>query len=160
MMLVTKVLAKLEDILSGSLPGEAIIGRVGGDEYVVALPATSAEVALILLEEVRSHFSGRPPNERLARPVGLSVGIASKPPHADTVQNLMRAADEALLRAKNEGAGRIAIYVDSKMTLKSNYYPKAALERLSKLSSALNRTEASLLREALDSLFVKYSGEL
>jgi predicted DNA-binding protein len=46
------------------------------------------------------------------------------------------------------------------MTLKSNYYPKAGLERLAKLSNALNRTEASLLREALDSLLGKYSEEL
>lgn len=46
------------------------------------------------------------------------------------------------------------------MTLKSNYYPKAALGRLSKLSSALNRTEASLLREALDKLFIEYKDEL
>lgn len=68
--------------------------------------------------------------------------------------------DEALYRAKSEGRGRVAIYVESKMTLKSNYYSKASLERLAKLSDALNRTEASLLREALDDLFVKHGGAL
>jgi predicted DNA-binding protein len=46
------------------------------------------------------------------------------------------------------------------MTLKSNYYPKAALERLSKLSAATGRTEASLLREALDDLLARRSDEL
>ncbi len=50
----------------------------------------------------------------------------------------------------------MAIFVESKMTLKSNYYPKASLEKLAKLSSSLARTEASLLREALDDLFGKY----
>ena len=42
------------------------------------------------------------------------------------------------------------------MVLKSNYYPKSQLERLSKLSGALGRTEASLLREALDDMVEKH----
>ena len=155
-----EVLTQLEEVLIANAPAEALLGRIGGDEYAVALPLTSSENTLILLEEVRQHFSSRPQSEKLKTPVGMSVGIASKPPHAESVQDLLRAAAEALLRAKKEGAGRVAIYVDSKMTLKSNYYPKAALERLSKLSNALNRTEASLLREALDDLFNKYSREL
>ena len=41
------------------------------------------------------------------------------------------------------------------MVLKSNYYTRPALDRLSKLAGRLNRTEASLLREALDDLIQK-----
>lgn len=74
--------------------------------------------------------------------------------------DLLRAATEALYRAKREAKSRIAIYTESKMTLKSNYYSKAGLERLAKLSAALDRTEASLLREALDDLFIKHKDEL
>lgn len=155
-----EVLRSLEGVLTGSLPKEAIIGRLGGDEYAVALTDTPAEGALILLEEIRSHFSSRPPTPNVPRKVFLSAGIASRPPHAESVTDLLRAADEALYRAKSEGKSRVAIYQESKMTLKSNYYPKAALERLSKLSTALNRTEASLLREALDKLFIEYKQEL
>jgi diguanylate cyclase len=46
------------------------------------------------------------------------------------------------------------------MTLKSNYYTKAQLERLAKLSNTTGRTEASLLREALEELLAKYKDEL
>ena len=155
-----EVLRSLETVLTGSLPKEALIGRLGGDEYAVALPDMPAENALILLEEVRTHFSNRRPAESVPRKVHLSVGIASRPPHAETATDLLRAATEALYRAKREGKNRVAIYVESKMTLKSNYYSKASLERLSKLSNALDRTEASLLREALDDLFIKYKEEL
>ena len=155
-----EVLRALESVLTGSLPQGALVGRLGGDEYAVALPQTPAESALILLEEVRQHFSAREPSPRVPRKVHLSVGIASRPAHAESASELLRAASDALYRAKSEGRGRIAIFVESKMTLKSNYYPKAALERLSKLSTALSRTEASLLREALDDLFVKYSEAL
>lgn len=155
-----EVLRSLERVLLGSLPAEAIVGRIGGDEYAVALLETPAENALILLEEIRTHFSNRQAAPKVPRKVHLSIGIASRPPHAETFQELLRAASEALYRAKSEGRGRIAIYVEAKMTLKSNYYAKSSLEKLSKLSSALNKTEASLLREALDDLFVKHSDSL
>jgi diguanylate cyclase (GGDEF)-like protein len=155
-----EVLRALERVLTSSVPDEAMVARIGGDEYAVALPDTPPESALIMLEEIRSHFSSRQPSPKVPRKVHLSVGIASRPPHAQTTHELLLVASEALYRAKSEGRGRVAIYMESKMTLKSNYYSKASLEKLSKLSAALNKTEASLLREALEDLFVKHSSEL
>jgi diguanylate cyclase len=154
------VLRSLERTLSGSLPSNAIVGRLGGDEYAAALPDSTAESALIVLEEIRNHFSNHNASPEVPRKIQLSIGIAAKPPHAKTIADLMRSADEALYRAKREGRGRVAIYVEDKMTLKSNFYPKAQLERLSKLSSATGRTEASLLREALEELLVKHKDHL
>lgn len=153
-----RVLRFVERILTGSLPQDSLVARFGGDEYAVALPDTSTETALILLNEVTGHFRDSLGSLEVPRSLGLglSVGLAQRPAHAQTPMDLLRAADEALLRAKREGRGRIAIYVESKMVLKSNYYPKASLERLAKLSTALGRTEASLLREALDDLIDKH----
>jgi diguanylate cyclase len=154
------VLAALERTLIANVPEGALVARISGDEYAVAFPEASAETALIVLDEIRTHFSSSPPTPELDGPVSLSVGVASRPQHAKTVDDLFRAADGALYRAKREGRARVAIYVEDKMTLKSNYYSKATLDRLSKLSSATSRTEASLLREALDDLLSKYGGEL
>jgi diguanylate cyclase (GGDEF)-like protein len=154
------VLRSFERTLTGSVPAGAIVGRISGDGYAVALLDTSPESALILLEEIRAHFGSREPSEEVPRRVHVSVGIAARPQHARTVPELLRAADDALFRAKREGRNRVAIYVEDKMTLKSNYYPKASLEQLGKLSAATGRTEASLLREALDDLLAKYRGEL
>lgn len=156
----TSVLRSFERTLTGSVPRDAIVAHISGDEYGVALPDMSAESALILLEEIRVHFSSHDASAQVPQRVQVSVGIAARPAHARTAADLMRAADEALFRAKREGRGRVAIYVEDKMTLKSNYYSKAALERLAKLSRATGRTEASLLREALDDLLVKYKDEL
>lgn len=154
-----RVLRAVERLLSGSLPSGSIIGRIGGDEYAVILPESAAETALILFDEVIRHFQiHRDPH--WPRSLGLSVGLAARPAHASEYAELYRAADEALLRAKREGRGRVCIFVESKMVLKSNYYPKSQLERLSKLSGALGRTEASLLREALDDLIEKNREEL
>jgi diguanylate cyclase len=147
------VLRSVERTLTSSLPAKAVVGRLGGDEYAVAIPHATAEGALILMEEIRAHLAKR-------ESIDVSIGIAAQPQHATGAAALLKAADEALFRAKREGRARVAIYVEDRMTLKSNYYPKAALERLSKLSSATGRTEASLLREALDDLFVRYGDEL
>jgi len=154
-----KVLEAWEKTLVGSVPVEAVVARLGGDEYSVALPAYSAESALILMQEIRSHFAAHGV-KGIDDDVDVSVGIASAPPHGSTGDDLYRAAGEALMRAKREGRGRVAIYVEEKMTLKSNYYSRASLDRLSKLSGATSRTEASLLREALDDLFEKYRDDL
>lgn len=152
-----RMLRRLERALLGSLPTGSFVGRLGGDEYVVAIPDHPAEGALIVLEEVRRHLSGGQPAEPGSpEAVSLSVGIAAYPAHAPDRTELARYAGEAMFRAKHEGRGRCAIYVESKMVLKSNYYSKASLARLTKLAGALDRTEASLLREALDALTERY----
>jgi diguanylate cyclase (GGDEF)-like protein len=155
-----QALASWERTLNGSLPKEAIVGRLGGDEYAVALPDHTAEVALILFEEIRAHYSEHPFAPNLQPALGVSAGVAARPPHATDTADLLRAADQALARAKREGRSRVAIYVEEKMTLKSNYYSRATLDRLAKLSSHTGRTEASLLREALDDLLTKHRDEL
>lgn len=152
------LLAQVARTLTGSLPDAAIVARHGGDEFSVLLPDRSAESALILLEEVRAHLVAHPLEQGHA--VTISAGVAARPPHGSTIDELLRAADQAMYRAKAEGRNRVAIYVDEKMVMKSNYYDRGALSRLAKLSANTGRTEASLLREALDDLFAKHAGEL
>lgn len=152
------VLRAWERTLAGSVPPGAIVGRVGGDEYAVALPDMSAENALIVMEEIRAHYSAHPPTPAIGS-IGVSAGIASRPPHATEPDELLAAAKDALMRAKREGRNCISIYVEEKMTLKSNYYTRGGLDRLSKLSRNTGRTEASLLREALDDLLEKHRGQ-
>ncbi len=154
-----RVLTTFEQTLLGSLPADAIVARISGDEFAVALPGTSAESALIQLEEVRAHYA-RHGVAGVDAPLDASFGIAARPPHAEETAEVLRCAAEALMRAKREGSGRSVIYVEEKMTMKSNYYSRAMLDRLGKLSSATNRTEASLLREALDDLLAKHRDRL
>jgi diguanylate cyclase len=145
-------------VLRTNTPRSGSVARLGGDEFAVVLPGTSAENALILLDELRCHLADMAVAG--VADVTASVGIAANPPHGTTAQELYRAADEALMRAKRDGRDRVAMYIGEKMVLKSNYYSKANLERLAKLSSASARTEASLLREALDDLLDKHKAAL
>lgn len=153
------VLMAWDRVLRTNVPRGGSVARLGGDEFAVVLPGTSAEIAVVLLEEMRRHLTGMAV-EGVADAVSASVGVAANPPHGATAGELYRAAGEALMRAKRDGRDRVAVYVEEKMVLKSNYYSKANLERLAKLSSASDRTEASLLREALDDLLDKHKNAL
>lgn len=152
-------LAAWNRVLEANVPDGGSVVRLGGDEFVVVLPGTSAENAVVLLEEVRGHFSSMSV-EGIPVALSASAGIAASPPHGTTAEELWRAAGEALMRAKRDGRDRVALHIEEKMVLKSNYYSKANLERLAKLSSATDRTEASLLREALDDLLYKHRDAL
>ena len=152
------VLAAWTRTLVGSLPAGATVRRLGGDEFAIALPGTSAENALIVLDEIREHLA-RHPVEGVGRAISATFGVAARPPHATSTDDVVRCANGALMRGKREGGGRVAIYVEEKMVLKSNYYPRADLDRLARLSAATGRTEASLLREALELLFAQHAAE-
>lgn len=150
-----EVLALWERTLGANLPEDARIARLGGDEFAVALPSLSVENALVVFEEIRQTFA-RHTDASVGRSVAASLGVAANPPHGVDAASLFQAAGQALMRAKRDGGDRVAIYVEEKMVLKSNYYSRANLERLAKLSAATDRTEANLLREALDDLIEKY----
>jgi diguanylate cyclase len=144
------VLAAFERSLAAGLPRDALIAHARGDEFAVALPDMSCEEALLALEPVRAGFAGSEPVPGLAQQLGVSVGIAGRPAHGSTAEELLEAADAGLVRAKRAGGNRVAIHVDERMILKSSYYPRPALHRLTKLARRTGRPEASLLREALD----------
>lgn len=136
----------------------AVVTRTGGDEFACALPSATPEHALLAMEAARIELEGMPLSaggDEVA--IRISSGVASLPQHAEDPGELFQAADAALLRAKTEGRNRVAIYVEDKMVLKSNYYPRAQLARLSTLAARTDATEASLLREALGDLLTKYA---
>ena len=79
--------------------------------------------------------------------------------NASTVEKLLNLLSEGMRKAKMGGRGQVIfapLERESKMVLKSNYYLKSQLDGLAKLTALLNRTESSLLREALDDLLRKY----
>jgi hypothetical protein len=79
--------------------------------------------------------------------------------NATSIEKMMNILSEGLRNSKQAGRNTITfapIEREQKMVLKSSYYLKSELEGLTKLSKILERTESSLLREALDDLLRKY----
>jgi diguanylate cyclase (GGDEF)-like protein len=93
-----------------------VASRYGGEEFVVILPETRRTNAYVVAErirrEVERHFRRKGANGE-AR-LTLSGGIASFPEDAETPEQLVERADQALYRAKREGKNRIAIYFTEK----------------------------------------------
>ncbi len=95
--------------LKGSIRSEDVACRYGGDEFLLILPDSSAEFALQRAEEMRIAVgqSTLQYQNRWLKPMNLSYGIATFPDDGRTSQELLRAADYALLRGKNPGRDRI-----------------------------------------------------
>jgi diguanylate cyclase (GGDEF)-like protein/PAS domain S-box-containing protein len=82
--------------------------RHGGEEFLVLLPETTAEAAIIPAERLRNRFSAIPflphPDEE-PRKVTLSIGVAEFRP-GFSIDDLVRSADRAMYAAKNAGRNR------------------------------------------------------
>ncbi len=98
-----RVLAGWQRTLSSSVPDDAVVARISGDEWAVAMPGASAESALIILEEIRAHYTERG-IAGVDSTLGVSIGIAARPPHAASIEGATRAAVEALIA--REAGGR------------------------------------------------------
>ena len=102
-----QVIRGLAWLLKGRLRTSDLIGRYGGEEFLVALPDVGADKAREVIDRIREDFASLPH----AHPTGalyasFSAGVASYPDF-DTGENLTEAADYALLEAKRRGRNRV-----------------------------------------------------
>jgi diguanylate cyclase (GGDEF)-like protein/PAS domain S-box-containing protein len=106
------VLKDLCQVLKTHIRSEDIACRYGGDEFVLVLPDTSAQLAVQRVEDMRSTVGKRELKFRgqLLRPIRLSFGIAAFPADGRTSQDLLRASDSALYVAKSEGRDRVRLH--------------------------------------------------
>lgn len=101
------VLRSIADLIRGSMPPTSHAGRLGGDEFIVALPSAiqDAEVAAELIRAAVETLEF--PNLPGLR-CSISIGLA-EPPDADLgLREWIEAADRALYRAKRAGRNRTA----------------------------------------------------
>jgi two-component system cell cycle response regulator len=84
--------------------------RLGGEEFLVAMPDTHGGLALLVGERIRQKIAGEPFQAEGAprMNVTVSVGVASLASPSDTAQTLMKRADDALYEAKRQGRNRVA----------------------------------------------------
>jgi len=106
-----EVLAAVGATITSTLRASDFAGRSGGEEFVVALPGTDLEGAMIYGEKLRSAIE-RTFVSGLDRTITASIGLAILGRHAVDVQGLERAADRALYVAKSNGRNRLAVAVE------------------------------------------------
>ncbi len=86
-----------------------LVCRLGGEGFIVVLPRTELGDALTIAERMREIAADLPLRHQgqLLERVTLSLGVACFPDHAESVEMLVKAADQALYRAKKAGRNRV-----------------------------------------------------
>jgi len=91
-----------------------LVGRLGGEEFVVVMPETNLGGAIVVAERLRAAVAEEPfilQGNGAKLPVTVSVGIAmTGEGHGDSLESLLQRADEALYAAKNAGRNRIITF--------------------------------------------------
>lgn len=104
-----RVIAAFGQVLLAQFRLGDLAARIGGDEFIVALPGAHEPDAVRIAKRVQAMFASVPLPEldQCARPT-LSVGIAlQKRDGVRSPEELLRLADAALYDAKRSGAGQI-----------------------------------------------------
>jgi diguanylate cyclase (GGDEF)-like protein len=105
------LLRALGDFLSQRTRGQDVACRYGGEEFVLILAGATADDGCKRAEFLRAELKQltvQHARQVLGR-ITLSIGISAFPGHGATAEELLRAADQALYRAKAEGRDRVAV---------------------------------------------------
>ena len=92
--------------LEGRLRVSDLVGRYGGEEFVIVLRGAPVEAARRVLEQVRAALGDRPEHGELPR-YTFSAGVAALADDGSTPTEILAKADERLYEAKRAGRDRI-----------------------------------------------------
>jgi diguanylate cyclase (GGDEF)-like protein len=97
-----QVLISLAETIQSTLEKEDVIGRFGGDEFIILLPNTQLEAAYLRAEKLRTKIRSSllANNHPSQRPLTISAGVACWPTHGESPTVLVRAVTLALEEAK------------------------------------------------------------
>ncbi|MBI2609502.1 MAG: GGDEF domain-containing protein [Deltaproteobacteria bacterium] len=88
--------------------GDDILGRYGGEEFMIILPNTDLQAACTIGERIRLMIEDYPFQfEGTKIPVTLSLGVAALDTSIESIESLIKRADHALYNAKNSGRNRV-----------------------------------------------------
>jgi diguanylate cyclase (GGDEF)-like protein len=108
-----ELLTAMASRLKGSVRDADLVGRFGGDEFVVVAPAiTSSEEAHQLAMRIFRDITGRAQTSAGSIEVGVSMGVAVTGLQAASATGLIQHADRAMYTAKRNGRGRVELYTD------------------------------------------------
>ncbi len=108
------VLTKIAEVCAQSLRPTDVIGRFGGEEFVVALPDTSPKDAQTIAERLKKKVAELPLQEGMNELcLSVTIGIALANSEEDGLESLITRADQTLYVGKRNGRNRVEMSRDS-----------------------------------------------
>jgi diguanylate cyclase (GGDEF)-like protein len=101
-----KVLQELALTLQECVRETDVLARIGGDEFIVLLPATGTEPARTVLQRMAARVAERNPHEL---GLTLTVGAVSYASPPDDFEQALHEADELMYQGKKQGRNRVLI---------------------------------------------------
>ena len=105
-----RLLQSLSKLVQDNLRRDTVFGRYGGEEFLIVFSGAKREQAMGAAENIRSAIAAYPFPNGERQPLGfvsISGGVAECPVDGRNAVSLVRAADEALYRAKRAGRNRV-----------------------------------------------------
>ncbi len=113
-----EVLVAVAEVIRSCIREKDIAARFGGEEFVITLPDTPADIAAMVAERLRKSIQENiaidVKKEKHYHPtvsIGVATSIADKRVDLESVAVLQRDADAALYQAKNAGRNQVKVYV-------------------------------------------------
>ncbi|MDH3393698.1 MAG: diguanylate cyclase [Desulfobulbaceae bacterium] len=104
-----QVLKEISDLLRATVRTDDYVARFGGEEFVVIAPKTGRETASVLAERIRATVAAHPftISDKESKNLTISIGIANLNAQTQSVDDLLRLADNALYTAKDHGRNKV-----------------------------------------------------
>lgn len=112
-----QVLAAISKSIKDNLRSQDILGRYGGEEFIVLLEDANKNQAKKISERIRKDIEALS-FVSIKNKITVSIGISSFPEHGQFKEELMEKADQALYHAKDLGRNRVEVY---KMSMHGRY---------------------------------------
>lgn len=103
------VLQNVTKAVSAVLNTGQILGRFGGEEFIIIIPGIGKEKIIDVAETIRTKVEGLTFDEKKIKTT-ISLGIACYPEHGGNISDLLLKADQALYSAKNSGRNRSCLW--------------------------------------------------
>ncbi|MFZ5968158.1 MAG: diguanylate cyclase [Bacillota bacterium] len=138
-----EILKKVTHIIRKNVRSSDIVGRYGGEEFIILLPLTVSTDAYSVCEKIRKSIA----DAKLlgeSHSVTMSFGIASYPEHGYVEDELIEKADQALYHAKKMGRNQTVIWS------KGIYYHDVKVDRLTGVITGNDSQDIRNVREIIE----------
>lgn len=143
-----RLLIAVAERLRAACGDNHVVARVGGDEFVVIIPASRGPIALgELAQRILTTLSDTTEVDGYRLTVSASIGIIEQPAATANPEQMLRAADATLYLAKADGRGRWAMFDPRR-----NAEQRQRYELLAQLPEALHRGEFYVLYQPIVTL--------